>query len=164
MFGLDPAAYEREQADLKSRVSQHAGGAIVNVVGCPYLENRSLLLSELAKSEVALMLSLHEGFGLVGWEAIALGVPLILSRSSGLCELLEDRFAPVLYNPVEIQGQADDGPSETDIKTVSKAIFSVATNLDATVEKALRLRELCRKEYTWANCAGTFFAAIDRAQ
>lgn len=53
------------------------------------------------------MLSIHEGFGLAGWEAIAAGIPLVVSKNSGLYEFLDDSFAnqaaKYVY-PIEIKG------------------------------------------------------------
>ena len=42
-----------------------------------YTESREELWEGMKDSRVCLMLSLYEGFGLVGWEAIGLGIPLI---------------------------------------------------------------------------------------
>jgi glycosyltransferase involved in cell wall biosynthesis len=57
---------------------------VVNLHALPYTDDRQQLYSELSRASVALMPSWHEGFGLVAWEAIAAGVPLIV-RSIAVC-------------------------------------------------------------------------------
>jgi hypothetical protein len=82
VFGFSWEQFAKEEADLKAIVNG-AAQRMVNVMASPYTENRQELFKELARNEVALMLSWHEGFGLVGWEAIAAQVPFV-SRATGL--------------------------------------------------------------------------------
>jgi hypothetical protein len=60
------------------------------------------------------MLSWHEGFGLVGWEAIAAEVPLVVSKRTGLYKLLDSPDDPVgaaCVSVVDVRGF--DGGSRT---------------------------------------------------
>ncbi|MEO5363422.1 MAG: glycosyltransferase [Magnetococcus sp. DMHC-8] len=56
----------------------------------PSLEKLSL---DLQRASVLLMPSREEGFGLVGWEALSLGVPILVSDKSGLAEVMK-QYAP----------------------------------------------------------------------
>lgn len=87
LFGCD---LEQEKG-LFALARKHAGRE-VNVIPCAFTKSRDALFDELRRSSVAMMLSWHEGFGLAGWEAIAAGVPLIVSANSGLYELLVDEL------------------------------------------------------------------------
>lgn len=74
-------------------------GSINNVLGknfpavavneISYIGNRENYFKELLDNDILMMPSVKEGFGLVGWEALCLGIPVILSRSCGLYEWLK---------------------------------------------------------------------------
>lgn len=54
-------------------------------------------------SDVILIPSLEESFGLVGLEAMATGTPIISSKSGGLGEYLEDNKTALIINPYDPQ-------------------------------------------------------------
>ncbi len=56
----------------------------------PYTSQEDTLRPDLWQSRVVVMPSRHEGFGLVAYEAIAAGVPVLVSRESGLARLLAE--------------------------------------------------------------------------
>ncbi len=80
---LDP------ETELKKFAEEYAQG-VINLQALPYTQDRKTLYADLSAASVALMPSWHEGFGLVAWEAIAAGVPLIISKHSGVYRLLEE--------------------------------------------------------------------------
>src|SRR5918999_5248329 len=85
----------REQPNPEIELKQFAfkyADAVVNLHALPYIQDRQQLYSELSKASVALMPSWHEGFGLVAWEAIAAGVPVIVSKHSGVYRLLDEEY------------------------------------------------------------------------
>jgi glycosyltransferase involved in cell wall biosynthesis len=82
------SAQQDPETELKEFAEKYAQ-AVVNLHTLPYTDDRQQLYSELSRSSVALMRSWHEGFGLVAWEAIAAGVPLIVSEHSGVYRLLD---------------------------------------------------------------------------
>jgi glycosyltransferase involved in cell wall biosynthesis len=132
----------------------------VNVHLCPFL-NRAALLEEMDGSNLCLMLSWHEGFGLTGWEAIAAGIPLILSRNSGLYRFLEQLggHATGCVHAIDVLGSSD--PSEPyrdeDLRSASLAVIEVADNINRAIENAEYLKRLLiEKGYTWERTARTF--------
>lgn len=86
VIGYDKdTSLEEEVKRLQEKTEKIAGRlCIVNPVA--YL-NRDQLEETIREASVVMMLSFHEGFGLVGYESIAAGVPLILSKNSGLYQL-----------------------------------------------------------------------------
>jgi UDP-glucose:(heptosyl)LPS alpha-1,3-glucosyltransferase len=73
-----------------------------------FLGNIEEIPQLLAASDVFLLPSLYEPFGISPLEAMAAGLPIIISRSSGLAELLEDnREALLLDRPDQIEYAAD---------------------------------------------------------
>src|SRR5207302_892480 len=65
----------REATELQ-KSAEHTAGLYVTILGLSYM-NRDALFQRLSRQSVCLMISQHEGFGLVGWEAVAAEVPLI---------------------------------------------------------------------------------------
>ena len=148
---------EREdpEGELKRFAEGYAGG-VVNVHALPYTEDRRVLYSELSKSSVALMPSWHEGFGLVAWEAIAAGVPLILSKNSGVYRLLEEEYPGAgtgCVYPLDVRG-ASDAPffHEEDLRATVARLKAIANNPGTARKQASILRNLLG-EKTWAACA-----------
>jgi hypothetical protein len=155
LFGLNKNDAQSEETKLKE-IIHAAAGRVVNVVACPYTENRSALFEAIAANEAALMLSWHEGFGLVGWEAIAAGVPLIVSKASGLFMLLSERpeiFGSDCVFPVDIRGSNTDVPNPDDVKAVAEAIQAIAADQQTALAKATKLRNYLKAHFTWDGCA-----------
>jgi tetratricopeptide (TPR) repeat protein/glycosyltransferase involved in cell wall biosynthesis len=156
------SAQDAEQ-DIKRFVAEHAKRALSPSL-LPFTQDRERLLDELRNASAALMPSWHEGFGLVAWEAIAAGVPLVLSQNSGVYQLLDgihNRMFTPLVQGLDLQGQVDD-PFFTDAdKTkVAQAIITIARSPETWRTNSARLREELLKDYTWASCAMNFVAAI----
>jgi glycosyltransferase involved in cell wall biosynthesis len=155
VFGLAEPTYAEEEKSLRKIVNTEAR-RMVHVVACPYTENRQELFEALSQNEVAMMLSWHEGFGLVGWEAIAACVPLVVSRASGLFELLCDDVTTLgadCVHAVEIRGSAEDTPNEEDVEAVARTLLGIATKLPTALGQANELREHLKTIYTWERCA-----------
>ena len=106
MYGLAQEQYAAEEQALKGLMRKETGRQIP-VNATVYTDDRQKLYVALADNEVALMLAWHEGFGLVGWEAIAAGVPLVLSKRTGLYKLLSSLDDPVgaaCVSVVDVEG------------------------------------------------------------
>jgi glycosyltransferase involved in cell wall biosynthesis len=103
--------------------------AVVNLHTLPFTEARTELYEELARSSVCLMPSWHEGFGLAAWEAIAAGVPVILSRNSGVYKLLDEKYpaGPGCVYPIEIGGMfSEPFFTNDDLTITTKVLKTVA--------------------------------------
>ena len=153
VFGLSQDHYQEDERALKSLVHERAR-RIINVVAVPYTEDRNELFRALPQNEVSLMLSWHEGFGLVGWESISARLPLIISRRSGLYRLLLEGPPELAeyVTAVDIRGSSDDEPNQHDVDAVANALLSVASNLPEALAKADRLWEYLSERYTWDRC------------
>ncbi|SIO96319.1 glycosyltransferase [Vibrio spartinae] len=162
---FDPGAeddFVQSEKSLKQFAADYAG-RVININPLPYATERAVVLEELRLASAAAMPSWHEGFGLVAWEAIAAGVPVILSRNSGVYQLLKENhaeFASGFTWPVDIGGQVT-APyfSDHDLHNISKAVIEIARDTLGARKKALKLKsELAH--YTWGNCAQIFFHAL----
>ncbi|MCP4353561.1 MAG: AAA family ATPase [Desulfobacterales bacterium] len=138
-------------------IPKESANVLIPVNAFPYEENRQNLWSQMKLNNLCLMPSLHEGFGLAGWEAIGLGVPLILSKKSGLFRLLKEQHATGYVQGIDIKGD-----EELDIKYLANCIEKVYFKKQKYKDDAIDLRQLLlKKGYTWKKTAQDFLTAIE---
>ncbi|XP_078620308.1 uncharacterized protein LOC144887166 [Branchiostoma floridae x Branchiostoma japonicum] len=102
------------------------------------------LVKDMERASVVLMPSRAEPFGLVGLEAIAAGVPVLVSHKSGLAMFL--KTDPDFDRPIVEIGDDDDEAA----KTLSKRIIDILKDGPREFQAAKRLKErLLASEY-WA--------------
>ncbi|QOX78101.1 tetratricopeptide repeat protein [Trichlorobacter lovleyi] len=143
------------ETELK-RFAQGYAQSVINLQALPYTHDRQVVYDELSGSSVALMPSWHEGFGLVAWEAIAAGVPLIIGENSGVYRLLEELYpgsgTGCVY-PVKVRGDVDHPFfREEDLQAVMLELIKIANKPGDARRKAGALRNILEK-HTWPNCA-----------
>ncbi|MDN5344453.1 MAG: 1,4-alpha-glucan branching enzyme [Clostridia bacterium] len=90
----------------------------------------------LARSQVAVFPSLYEPFGIVALEAMAAGVPVIVSRTGGLAEVVEDGVTGLAFTP----GDAGE---------LARCLVTIFQNPDLAGELSQRARARVEEEYTW---------------
>lgn len=159
----DPEDLTEEVKRLHKHAKGIAGG-LCNIVPLPYTTDRKILGSRLSAASAAMMLSFHEGFGLVGYEAIAAGIPLILSKNTGLYLFLQREGLDHLVYPVDIEGSTElEGYSQNDLNTVARALRDIRQNENAYKKKALKLRSTLRSKedkYSWKAVANRFMSNV----
>ena len=144
------------EAEMKAFAEKIAERAI-NLQALPYTHDREELYDNISRASAVLMPSWHEGFGLTAWEAIAAGVPLIVSEQSGVYRLLEEKFpgngTGCVY-PVDVRGSSiEPFFRQEDLESVAKALEDIAHHPEKARQKAGALRNLLINEYTWSACA-----------
>lgn len=159
----NPDTLMKEVRRLQEETAQIAG-CMCNIVPRPYINDRSELGEQLRDASVAMMLSFHEGFGLVGYEAIAAGVPLILSENTGLYMFLKREHLDHLVYPVKITG-ADSSKrySQNDLNTVASALRNIRQEEEDYKKKAINLRDTLlekRDKYSWGAVADNFISNV----
>lgn len=164
IIGLDPADQSEERQTLIDIVETEAQ-RVVPVYSWSYFNDRLALFEELRKHNVCLMLSLHEGFGLTGWEAIAAAVPLIVSRNSGVYEYVAETFEGFgagLLRDVDIRGRtkANRPFQDRDVEVVSDALVWVNKHRERAKNDARSLRTLVGRFCTWEHTATTFAESL----
>lgn len=149
LIGVQKERREEIQEELLN-IGREISGRVFSIQAISYVTSRSTLFEEIARSTVCMMLSLHEGFGLVGWESIAAGVPLVLSKNSGTFELLASQLTaselPRMVSSVDITGTGADSDA------VAEALYRVAVEPAAARRRALALRERL-SHFTWEAAA-----------
>ncbi len=125
-------------------------GHSVAINPIPYISSREEYFEELQDADLVLMPSVREGFGLVAWEALSLGIPVLVSKSSGFYELMGKLDLSHLVASVEISGiPVIDGQS------IANELHSCLTNYAALKENAQEAAHAL-KSHTWQRTAERF--------
>lgn len=162
VVGID----ERPEAKEKERLETLVGGESkrkLPVLSLPFDTNRDQLLDHLREHSVAMVLSIHEGFGLTAWEAISAGVPLILTRNSGAYELIEQLLGGAglgCISSVDVKGTPESSdPNPSDVDEVARELVRLGRDKharDAAKRNALRLKADLAKLVSWNQTARIF--------
>jgi glycosyltransferase involved in cell wall biosynthesis len=130
----------------------------------PYTEKSDILDYFLADSTLALMLSRHEGFGLTGWEAIGAGIPLILTKNSGLWMLLEQHKLESYVWGIDLRRdytQANGNHyTQDEVELVQKAIRQYFCHSQEWHKRANDLQQHLGNMFTWERTAQSFLAGV----
>lgn len=149
------------EAELKELAQQHAD-RVISLQALPFTQDRTELFDELKTASVCLMPSWHEGFGLVAWEAIAAGVPLILSKKSGAYQLLKTLRKENLVHGIDVRGNtASPFFADADKEVVANLLIEIAKDHSSKRSDAHHLREELQTNYHWRACADAFVTALD---
>lgn len=117
--------------------------------------NQEELMEQMAKHHICIMPSLKEGFGLTGWEAISLGIPVIISKSSGLYEFLANPEYIGYITVIDIKGGIEN--ERKDIQELKRAIEKICNNYREYKDKSLKLRKkLISNGVIWNNTVKHF--------
>lgn len=130
----------------------------------------------LVKSNIGFLPSSHDGFGLVGWEFISAGIPLVISQNTGLYEFLDSfirdsDLVDAIYlldlnltpNHNIFLDDSEDAIAEknTIIKNLNFKINEVYNRFAFFNKQAEILKEeLLKKGYTWERTVGDFLGGL----
>jgi len=164
IIGLNEDRQNEDRLLLKQILDKEAGRA-VPLHGWQYFENRSALLDCLRQHSVCLMLSLHEGFGLVGWEAIAAEVPLIISTNTGVYDAISKYLGGVgrgCIKPISILGATGESSyRDEDVDIVANALCDVKQQGSNAKNDSRVLKNLLEIFCTWKHTAIDFAKACE---
>lgn len=125
----------------------------------PYLSNAEVR-SFMAESSLLLMPSRREGFGLSALEAMAYGIPVLISRSSGLAEALRMAKAPG-YESLML---STDGSRRKLRTSWGRAIADILVNRQRAFGDARILREFLGEKFSWEKSVQDLFGWIESSE
>lgn len=97
----------------------------------------------LRASDAYVSATLHEGFGLMFLEAMAVGVPVVTSNHGGHTDFLKDGVTGYLVPP-------------SNDEALSEAVARLAGDVEAAARMGAANRELFESRYTIQHCAGAY--------
>ena len=119
---------------------------------------------QLRRSALGMMLSWREGFGLCGWETIAAGVPLLMSKRSGLFQFLDrwyDHLSACFY-AVDVKGSNTGNVNPRDVDEVAFALKQVFVNRERIRRRSRVFLDILKQRYSWKKRARVFLRRLDR--
>lgn len=119
--------------ELQSLATDLGLAGRVDFTGFVSEERRNQLL---AHSRVAVFPSLYEPFGIVALEAMAAGIPVIVSRTGGLAEVVEDNRTGLIFNP-------------GDVADLERCLVTIFQNPALAAELGRSGQARVYREYTW---------------
>lgn len=162
VVGADEVSFDK----MRSVATERAQGAC-NIVNAGKVPAGSRYAALLARQSVVVVPSIYEGFSLVGWEALSAGIPVILSRNTGLAEFIEGaRLPDAAVELVQIQGHmvpeggANPEPNAHDIKSLKEAYVRLHNDYHARKRAADEARSALRASHAWADMAASFVANL----
>ena len=111
-------------------------------------KERKEYLNDLERCSVFVMSSWIESFGLVAWEALERGIPIVISKNSGIYKYLD---AELGYSLRGLCGSFDAGQGDV-IDEMGKVISDMLS-AKKVLESAEKLRVEMLKKNRWEKCA-----------
>ncbi|NTZ43616.1 glycosyltransferase family 4 protein [Altererythrobacter sp. SALINAS58] len=160
IMGVD--AGRIEEGELEKIASERARRRIA-VVPTPFDSSGREVVKQLARSNLAILPSIREGFGLVGWEAIGCEVPLVLGDATGIKRFIDDQLGGAgtgCFSSVHISGM----DHEADVEAMADAVIKVAKNIPKARRDAQSLRNQLKSQLgcNWGTAATDFLRALAR--
>lgn len=147
---------DKEEKKLREIAERYAEGRKLSINFLEYTQDRNQLFACLENNCAGLMVSISEGFGLTGWEMISVGIPLILTKKSGLYDYLDKKYGYILNGmciPVDLKGSSIENLREEDVQIVAEKITLVFKEPRKLRNSAEKLKANLRGE-TWYKAAG----------
>lgn len=126
-----------------------------------YTSNRTNYIEQLKRKHICIMPSLEEGFGLVAWEAIGLGVPVIISKNAGVYDFFNSATG-CEYKGLITVVETDSENHDKNVEDLKKAIIDVYKNYKSYKDRAVNLRDKLNRLYTWNNAASDLLDNLER--
>lgn len=120
-----------------------------NIKFLGYIEDKKLLKDYYDKSNIYIMLSKTETFGLVYIEAMSQGLPIIYSKNTGIDGYFEDRNVGIALQPNKPNLES----LENDIKYIINNYNKISKN---NIEKS--------REFTWENVSNRYLNIIAKEE
>jgi glycosyltransferase involved in cell wall biosynthesis len=159
IVGIEPGCDDWINETAKKYYDRYSYCLLVNY------QNRSDIFKYLMDDcHLSLVVSTHERFGLSGLESIAAEIPLILTKNSGIYDLLCKIFKQNIHEritAVSINGQLSGEPNEEDVIKVSELIGKIANDYKSYVQQIKIVKRKYERTYTWEKSFDSFFTIIE---
>ncbi|MFY4720245.1 glycosyltransferase [Streptomyces sp. LaBMicrA B280] len=143
----------------RDEIVRQAANPRLDVVVRVYTSEQDRIEDDLSTAWLVIMPSRKEGFGLTGLEAIIRGIPVLVSSTSGLGELLREKLGDEQASSfvVEVSGDA-----ETDAETWARDIERKLRDRVGAFQQAAALRDDLARRVRWDQAAAVILGEIPR--
>lgn len=141
---------EKKKQTIISEIQNNTKNNIhASIDFCYFEPERANYLKDLARSNVFVMSSWKESFGLVAWEALSMGIPIVISQSSGIYLYMEKELGYLLKG---LCGSFEAG-KENSKKEMGIAIANILLCKDGIKKSTKLLQKEMRKRNKWETLA-----------
>ncbi|GAA4869826.1 BREX system ATP-binding domain-containing protein [Kitasatospora terrestris] len=151
--GTPEATSEEERA----RIGAWAASPLLHLVVREYTSTQDRIDNDLNSASLVIMPSRSEGFGLVGAEAISLGIPVLASSESGLAQLLREVLGRESADNFVVSISGND---EKDTDKWARNIDRKLRDLPAAFQQASNLRANLAEHAPWSKAAAAILGEI----
>ncbi|KAI8480026.1 hypothetical protein Bbelb_422340 [Branchiostoma belcheri] len=136
--------FNKDDFEATKAILQHCKSANLQVTFLPYGTHKKIC-KEMMQAHLVLMPSPAEPFGLVGLEAIAAGVPVLVSSKSGLADFIHEHVDELHHSIVDMDGSDES----TTVRRWAEAIERVLKHNRAEFKTAARGKEQLLSTKYW---------------
>lgn len=155
--GLDKASESQWQTSWAAHIARTDNR--VEVDYRPFSTDPRTLNRDFARASVVVLPSRVEGFGLIGLEAIARGVPVLLTERSGLAEWLRnatEELDPGIQEIVESMVVEAAGSPEEQALRWARQLNRVLADPSRAFDKVARLRDAMQRKGRWPHRSNAY--------
>jgi glycosyltransferase involved in cell wall biosynthesis len=131
-------------------------------VSCrPYTDDEEEIADDICAASVVIMPSMQEGYGLVALEAIAAGIPIVISAESGIAEFLLSKVVPSIDAIVQKCVVDVIGEDEKVAEAWAGRIAEIFLDQESAFTEAATLRSALQPVLTWERAARRLSTEIE---
>ncbi|XP_078662847.1 uncharacterized protein LOC144906452 [Branchiostoma floridae x Branchiostoma belcheri] len=135
--------FNKDDFEATKAILEHCKSANLQVTFLPY-DTQKDICKEMMKAHLVLMPSRAEPFGLVGLEAIAAGIPVLVSSKSGLADFIHEHVDELHHSIVDMDGSDE----RATVKLLAQSIERMLKHNKAEFKTAARgKRQLLSTKY-----------------
>ncbi|MCG2644295.1 MULTISPECIES: glycosyltransferase [Bradyrhizobium] len=130
-----------------------------------YSADAGLIARDIKSSSLVMMPSKREAFGLVALEAIAAGIPVLISAQSGVAQFLLEPDISAQIGPNIVDrciADVDGRDSKTIVKDWADRSYEALTNRERAFADAAHMRDVLKPLLTWERSAAAFSTELDK--
>ncbi|XP_077866775.1 uncharacterized protein LOC144355292 [Saccoglossus kowalevskii] len=127
-----------EHQQTKEHIFEHVMSAYLKVNLYPY-GSHDQIRTDLRQSHLVIVASRSEPFGMAGLEALAAGIPVLVTIHSGLAQFLNENI-PDEASQLIVNVGLNNVSLERDVDTWTKYILDVLINYDVAFDRARKLK------------------------
>ncbi|XP_078686121.1 uncharacterized protein LOC144918894 [Branchiostoma floridae x Branchiostoma belcheri] len=149
---------DKDDIETRKAILAHCKSANLQITLLPYGSQKDIC-KEMMKANLVLMPSRAEPFGLVGLEAIAAGVPVLVSSKSGLADFIHEHVDELHHSIVDM----DEHEEGVTVKYLARSIERMLKHNRTEFETAARCKKKLLSSKYWEESHQKFIKACTDA-
>lgn len=165
------------QSDIELRLRTQADSENLNKLRRKYTFGETIVIEDMLDLSVnkfaAIYSQVHctvhpsrgEGFGLIPFQSIACGTPVIATGATGMLDYLDSSYSTLVRVSGSVKGQAVGNQSgvyyRVDEPHLTKCLQNVYLNYDQELSKVSKISSKFREHYAWSSVLSPFSSLVE---